>query len=303
MTLPSKRSPSQTLRGDIPAHQCGSFSTADMGTRWTAQASFHCYGARIGLQCNSRSILGRILDKLPPYSKIAAFRTSDPRYSLHVPRRNERGTVHRPYAIYMGKSLAMHTNDLQEALDYLESSLHFAVATLARPLFVHAGVVAWKDLAILIPGRSFSGKTSLVEQLVRHGAIYYSDEFAVLDCSGQVHPYPKPLSIRRRASAPRKVECTELGGEAGTRAIKVGAVVMTRYAAKAAWNPRTMTPAETMMALLDNTVMARDRAEDAMKILPLAVSRVRGWQGNRGEASEVAGWLAGCFADTGGKWI
>jgi hypothetical protein len=29
----------------------------------------------------------------------------------------------------------------------------------------------------------------------------YSDEFAVLDADGLVHPYPKPLSIRRRGPA------------------------------------------------------------------------------------------------------
>ena len=60
-------------------------------------------------------------------------------------------------------------------------------------LFVHAGVVGWQGKAILIPGRSFSGKTTLVKALIEAGATYYSDEFAILDRQGLVHPYPLPL--------------------------------------------------------------------------------------------------------------
>jgi hypothetical protein len=31
-----------------------------------------------------------------------------------------------------------------------------------------------------------------VAELVRAGATYYSDEFAVLDSRGRVHPFPRP---------------------------------------------------------------------------------------------------------------
>jgi len=61
-----------------------------------------------------------------------------------------------------------------------------------RRVFVHAGVVAWQGRAVLIPGRTLSGKSWLVRALVRAGAEYYSDEFAVLDARGRVHPYPLP---------------------------------------------------------------------------------------------------------------
>ena len=56
-------------------------------------------------------------------------------------------------------------------------------------VFVHAGVVAWRGRALVLPGTSFAGKTTLVAELVRAGAIYYSDEYAVLDEQGRVHPY------------------------------------------------------------------------------------------------------------------
>ena len=60
-----------------------------------------------------------------------------------------------------------------------------------------------------LPGHSFSGKSTLVAALVRAGAVYYSDEFAVLDPDGFVHPYAKALSL----DVARQVE--ELGGVAG----------------------------------------------------------------------------------------
>ena len=82
-------------------------------------------------------------------------------------------------------------------LDAFESHVQLTVAEYApRRIFVHAGVVGWKDRAILIPGLSHSGKTTLVDQLIRAGATYYSDEYAVLDARGRVHPYPRALGMR-----------------------------------------------------------------------------------------------------------
>jgi len=78
-----------------------------------------------------------------------------------------------------------------------ETDLQLYVAEMApRRLFVHAGVVGWRGQAIIIPGRTFTGKTTLVAALVKAGATYYSDEYAVLDVRGRVHPYARPLGIR-----------------------------------------------------------------------------------------------------------
>ena len=59
----------------------------------------------------------------------------------------------------------------------------------ACPSGGHAGVVGWRGRAIVIPGRSHAGKSTLVAELVRRGAVYYCDEFAVLHETGRVHPY------------------------------------------------------------------------------------------------------------------
>jgi len=94
-----------------------------------------------------------------------------------------------------GMILGIETS-LRGATEAVESWAQLTVATLAKGLiFVHAGVVGWQNRAIVIPGRSLSGKTTLVLALVEAGTDYYSDEYALFDSEGRVHAYwrlPKP---------------------------------------------------------------------------------------------------------------
>src|SRR5215467_11147446 len=80
---------------------------------------------------------------------------------------------------------------------------HAVVHRSQQMLFVHAGVVGWRGLAIVIPGRSHTGKSTLVAELVLRGAVYYSDEFAVLDDTGKVHPYRRTLVLRDERQQPQ----------------------------------------------------------------------------------------------------
>src|SRR5918997_1140655 len=100
----------------------------------------------------------------------------------------------------------------------LDSGLRAVVALHARDrVFIHAGVVARGGRALILPGSSLSGKTTLVAALVRSGAAYYSDEFAVLDAEGRVHPYPKRLAMRKQDGTPLgRVTAASLGGTTGS---------------------------------------------------------------------------------------
>ncbi|HEX8737900.1 MAG TPA: hypothetical protein VF721_21390, partial [Pyrinomonadaceae bacterium] len=101
------------------------------------------------------------------------------------------------YSFFLNEKEVPSNHTRADVLRGFETQLRLTVAEYApERVFVHAGVVAWKDLAIVIPARSFQGKTSLVAELVRRGAVYYSDEYAIFDLEGCVHPFPKTLSIR-----------------------------------------------------------------------------------------------------------
>ena len=152
-------------------------------------------------------------------------------------------------------------------------------------LFVHAGVVGWEGRAIVMPGASFAGKTTLVQAWLEAGATYYSDEFAVLDRAGRVHPFARPLAIRDGSTAStRRVPVAALGAETGTTPLPIGLVLVTSYRAGARWRPRRLTAAPTLLALMRHTVAARGNPEHSMPILKQAVSSGIAFAGLRGEA-------------------
>jgi hypothetical protein len=183
----------------------------------------------------------------------------------------------------------------EPVLAALEGTIRMKVAEMAPGrIFVHAGVVALDGKAILIPGRSFSGKTTLVTELVKAGAVYYSDEYAVLDPKGRVHPFPSPLSVREPGKyVGRTLGVESLGGATGVNPIPVGMVVVSTYKEGATWRPRNLSAAEGALELLANTVPARTRPEASLEAIKGAVRGARILKGSRGDANAVAADLSG----------
>ncbi len=177
------------------------------------------------------------------------------------------------------------------ALGLLDAQVRVYVAARAPDLvFVHAGVVARHRRAIAIPGSSFTGKTTLVAALVRAGATYLSDEYAPLDEHGRVHPFPRPLSIRATDMADAlEQRPDQLGDVADPRAsVQLGAIVVTRYVAGATWEARVTTGGQGALALLSNTVPARERPRESLKAVARAAEGVVVLEGIRGEAQPAA---------------
>ena len=184
-----------------------------------------------------------------------------------------------------GQMLARGLSHAQ-ALDVFESELQLSVARLARPeVFVHAGVVAVAGRAILLPGRSGAGKTTLVRALVAAGATYYSDEYAVLDREGRVHPYARRPSVRKRAGHKERAPVPRRRGRAG---VPIGLVVVTRYVPDAEWALVPLSAGERVLALLANTVPARDRPAEVLAVLARASGPAHGFRTDRGPAGRAA---------------
>lgn len=183
--------------------------------------------------------------------------------------------------------------DLQLALGILDAQLRMHIAVHAPDhVFVHAGVVGVGERAIVLPGRSFAGKTTLVAALVQAGAEYWSDEYAVLDADGLVHPYPKPLSMRindTRATEERPVE--SLGGLAGDRPLPVALIAFTSYRPGAAWAPRSCTAGEGTVKLLEHAVAARSSPERVLAAVRRAATDAVILEGDRGDADQAASAL------------
>jgi hypothetical protein len=180
--------------------------------------------------------------------------------------------------------------DLRLALGILDAELRMYIALHAPDhVFVHAGVVGVGERAIVLPGRSFAGKTTLVAALVQAGAEYWSDEYAVLDADGLVHPYPKPLSVRiddTRATQEQPVE--SLGGRAGDRPLPVALIASTTYRPGVPWAPRPCTTGEGAIKLLEHSIAARSRPEQVLAAVRRAATDAVILEGDRGDADEAA---------------
>ena len=260
---------------------------------WAAGIAIVSHGARIGIRTNDSSALERVLPRLPPGWKPSRALVVDDLFSVLIPTAESRAGVRKLNLLYGGATRLARSSDPDEVFRTLESELHFSVAMAARRyLFVHAGVVAWRGQAILLPGRSMAGKSRLVEALVRAGATYYSDEYAVIDAAGKVRPYAKRLSIRGDGvERGRLVSVHELGGRAGSGALPVRLIAVAPYLPGAEWRPRRLSQGQALMALLDNTVTARYQPEIALQRLALAVAGATSYRGARGESADTAAAL------------
>jgi hypothetical protein len=183
--------------------------------------------------------------------------------------------------------------DLRLALGILDAELRMYIAMHAPDyVFVHAGVVGVEDRAIVLPGRSFAGKTTLVAALVQAGAEYWSDEYAVLDAAGLVHPYAKPLSVRigdTRETDEQPVE--DLGGRAGDRPLPVSLIAFTIYRPGAASALRSRTAGEGAVKLLEHSIAARSRPEQVLAAVRRAATNAVVLEGERGDAGQAANAL------------
>ncbi len=252
--------------------------------------AFEAFGARIGIR-TAESVASDLRPRLPPRARPITTEDYHTVYAVKTMSRRS-SSDHTRYQLTRDGVAIGSFRSLSDVCRELESDMHFRVALAARDfLFVHAGVVQWKGRAVVIPGRTETGKSSLVMALVNAGGEYFSDEYAVLDREGRVHSYPKPLSQRRDGRAPRLHTSEALGGRQEAPAVPMGLTVITRFRDGAAWNPRRVTQAKAMVALFDNTVVARSRPEFALTVLAKAVKGTRALEGDRGEASEMAAAL------------
>ena len=123
--------------------------------------------------------------------------------------------------------------------------------------------------------------------MVRAGATYLSDEFAVLDEDGLVHPYPKSLSLRSEAGTSQvDTHAHELGGVVAEEPLPLGLAVLTSYRAGAEWRPRRLSSGRGALMVLAHAVPGAHPApghdaSDKTCARACADSHERAWRGRR----------------------
>ncbi len=155
-------------------------------------------------------------------------------------------------------------------------------------VFLHAGVVGWNGKAIVLPADSFQGKSTLVAELVRHGATYFSDDFAILDRDGLVYPFARNVSLRTPDYRTFELTVSELGGMAETLPSPVGMVLLTKYRAGAVWRPKILSPGTGIMKIMPFALSMNSRPEFSLKVLHNLAARAIIASGSRGSAEIFA---------------
>ena len=247
---------------------------------------------------NDAETLRSISDRIPPGTRRVADRRVDRLYSFYVNRAKPRRGLRQFHTLYCDHLILHRSENEAELYEEFEKDVDSYVASASNAgFFVHAGVIGWKGRAIVIPGPCYSGKTTLVAEFLRRGGTYYSDEFAVFDRRGLVHPFSRPLGVRTD-STDRQVRtaASEFGSATGLLPLPVALVILTEYKKSASWNPKVISAGQGVLGLLANALAARTNPERAFAILTKATEKSYILRGVRGEANEVVRCVQTKFA-------
>ncbi len=176
-------------------------------------------------------------------------------------------------------------------LKYFDSMLRLAVAENAVGfVFVHAGVVCWRKKAVIFPARSHKGKSTLVAELLRNGASYFSDEYAIFDPSGTIHPFPRELTIRGLDGeySESSISATDFGQMADLASLELGAVIITEYRDGADWSPLLLSTGRGIMETIPHVIPLHSATRRSLEVLNIAFEGAIIAKSYRGEAKTAA---------------
>jgi hypothetical protein len=254
---------------------------------WAAGTTFRSYGQRIGVRVSQRSLIPLVERVIGPFREDSMVPRINRLYSVIQGGEGPRRGVRRLHLVYAGGARIARARDLEDALRALESDIQLHVAERSRRfVFVHSGVVGWRGRAILIPGRSHSGKSTLVAALLEQGATYYSDEYALVDVRGRIHSYPVPLGLREKEGGLPKRRGPAIAEV--PRPIRPGLVVVTEFEKGGRWRHRTLSPGQASLEILRHTVPARRDPARVLERLGLIAGEATVVKGVRGEARDAA---------------
>lgn len=247
------------------------------------------YGVDVGIESDDKGIFERVINiaRQALVSRVQFEPVIEPmpkaKYSFVT---DEHGVVH-----YDLDGVSAGTIDNDAIFDhFFNGVVRVHVASLAKDwVFIHAGVVEWKGRAIIIPGHSRKGKTTLVAELIRCGAGYMSDEYAVLDAEGYVHPFERDLGVRITDDKPPiPTDPLSLGGTRSTKPIPAGMVLFTGFVENGNWTPETVTLGNAILDSVPEVIPISFNTEFVLKVLNTTFNRAIIVRSDRGEARFTA---------------
>lgn len=257
---------------------------------WTDGVCFEAYGLRVGIRVNDSQVLKDIGANLPPTAKVIEGPFVDYLLSLRVGKTRANPKIRPYHLLYAGLRRAARTQSMEQLFQTLEDDITLYLAEWAKDrVIVHAGVVGWQGNAIVLPGKSFSGKSTLVAALLRAGADYYSDDQAVIDSEGFVHPCPRPLMMRnQQGQFDRRSTPEDFGSQSATAPLPIKVIAQLQYRPQGRWKPCQLSPGRTLADVVPYTFTMLRRPKACLQTLERVVKNAYCLKGTRGEATKTA---------------
>lgn len=250
---------------------------------------FESYGVNVRIESNSAEVLTELESRIRRVMLDRIEVTGETKADLVVALMVDREGIY-----HLSKNGERVTEgDYGEIfLKYFESVIRIWIGEFATSwVFLHAGVVGWKGKGIVMPANSYGGKTTLVTELVRQGAEYYSDDYAVFDETGLVHSFPRSLAVRgiEGEHVQTEISVESIGGRIGVEPIPVSCILLTKYRRDARWQPDKLTSGQAILELVPHTLAVRRKTKHVFAVLKNVVSTATVVKSDRGDAADFVG--------------
>jgi hypothetical protein len=167
----------------------------------------------------------------------------------------------------------------ENAFRGISNGIHFVLGKRSPMTFVHAGAIEIDGAAVIFPGRSRWGKSTLVSSLVDEGCGYLSDEYAVVSPEGSVFPLSKPIRLRANSEAEYKTP----QGVSAPGGLPCGAVILTKYEEGSVWSPEVVSRGNAVLGILPSALQSRDAPEQVLMALTALVMDAACYESSRGD--------------------
>lgn len=260
---------------------------------------FQAYNVKLGIASDEGFYLKCVLERLDEIlpDGFEFIEESEIEHLLEIKQKKD-GNYQIIYQIIKEGEVLADWRKREDFFCLIESRIRLTVAEFAKDkVFLHASAVGWRGKAIIIPASSFAGKTTLVAELIKSGAAYYSDEYAILDEDGFVHPYTKKLSMRGIIDDYKQMDVAaeSLGAVVGREPLPVGLVLICRFDKsvdnRKEFRAEILSSGQGIIELLAHSISIRNNPAFVLKVLNKVSSRAIIAKTRRGEAELFAARL------------
>jgi hypothetical protein len=266
--------------------------------------AFHAFGLNIGLELSVAIRTDDLAGILPPGHRRITSGPLDHVFRLEHLSDTDSPVAREGFHWFDEDAFRRFAAIPEQAVEYGEAVIEHYVAEFSTEfIFIHAGVVTWQGRAVILPGASRAGKSTLVRALVGAGATYFTDEYAVLDAEGIVYPYLRHLSQREGPFGPAgrvNLAAHAPSVEEVRDGAPVALVALTRFEEGSTWRAERLGPGAAMMGMSQHVIAIRRRPAEAFAVMSRVVQGAVVVDGVRGDASDAAARILAAL-DAGGQ--